>query len=200
IRQFTLPTRPVLEGPADDLPSGEWITATRDNILRFSVVAYFFAKQLHEEYGIPIGIINASVGGTPIDSWTSEAGLQAFPDMLRTGTSNTGTARANGINRNAAQQRRAPAANRPPDQGLEGPLPWHDPAFKPAGWQTISIPGYWEDQGVQDLDGIVWYRREIDEPATMTDKTVRISLGRTLDANQEYVDDQPDANNTCKDQ
>src|SRR5690606_5021085 len=74
IRQFPVPTRPVLEGPADDLPSGEWITATRDNILRFSVVAYFLAKQLHEEYGIPIGIINASVGGTPIESWTSEEG------------------------------------------------------------------------------------------------------------------------------
>lgn len=187
IRQFTVPTRPVLEGPADDLPSGEWITATRDNILRFSVVAYFFAKQLHEEYGIPIGIINASVGGTPIESWTSEEGLQAFPDMIRTVTSNKDTARVNGINRNAAQQRRALDANRPPDQGLEGPLPWHDPAFKPEGWQTISIPGYWEDQGVQDLDGIVWYRREIDVPASMTDKTVRLSLGRIVDADQVYV-------------
>ena len=45
---------------------------------------------------------------------------------------------------------------------------WYDPAYVPKGWRTINIPGYWEDQGIKDLNGVVWYRREIDVPASMT--------------------------------
>ncbi|MFO7257901.1 MAG: sialate O-acetylesterase [Bacteroidota bacterium] len=187
IRQFTVPTLATLEGPTKDLPSGSWMTATRANILRFSVVAYFFAKKLHEAYGIPIGIINASVGGTPIESWTSEEGLREFPDIARTIARNKDTARVNEINRTAAQKRRSGEAVRPPDKGLQGPVHWYDPDFKPEGWRTMSIPGYWEDQGIRNLDGIVWFRREVDVPASMTGKTVRLSMGRIVDADQVYV-------------
>src|SRR5690606_12184618 len=145
-------------------------------------VAYFFAKKLHEAYGIPIGIIHASVGGTPIESWTSEEGLRTFPDIVRTINLNKDTARVNEINRTAAQKRRAFEATRPADKGLAGPVHWYDPSFKPVGWRTMSIPGYWEDQGIRNLDGIVWYRREVDVPASMTGKTVRLSMGRIVDA------------------
>lgn len=187
IRQFTVPTRAALEGPAADLPSGNWITATRGSILRFSVVAYFFAKKLYDTYGVPIGIINASVGGTPIESWMSEEGLRSFPDITHTINLNKDTARVHGINRAAAARGRMLAEARPPDKGMNGPLPWYDPKFKPEGWHTIAIPGYWEDQGIHNLDGIVWYRREIDVPASMTGKTVRLSMGRIVDADQVYV-------------
>jgi sialate O-acetylesterase len=52
-----------------------------EEVRPFSAVAYFFAKQLHQKYQIPIGIINASVGGTPIEAWISEEGLPEIPNM-----------------------------------------------------------------------------------------------------------------------
>ena len=187
IRQFTVPTNPVLTGPSDDLPSGSWKSATSDNILRFSVVAYFFAKKLYEKYHVPIGLINASVGGTPIEAWTSEAGLKAFPDVLRTITTNKDTAHVSRVNRDAAMRRQALAKTRPEDKGLTAPLPWYDVSYRPGHWHTISIPGYWEDQGIQDLDGVVWYRREIDVPASMTGVPARIAMGRIVDADYMYI-------------
>ena len=48
----------------------------------FSAVAYFFARDIYEKYHVPIGLINASVGGTPIEAWTSEEGLKDFPALL----------------------------------------------------------------------------------------------------------------------
>ena len=42
----------------------------------FSAVAYFFAKALYEKYHVPIGIINASWGGVPIESMMSEESLK----------------------------------------------------------------------------------------------------------------------------
>jgi sialate O-acetylesterase len=72
IRQFWVPTLTDLQQPKDDLPTGYWKSANSHDILQFSAVAYFFAKSLNEKYHVPIGIINTSVCGTPIEAWTRE--------------------------------------------------------------------------------------------------------------------------------
>ncbi len=53
--------------------------------------------------------------------------------------------------------------------------------------EPINIPGYWEDQGIKDLNGVVWYRKEIDIPASMTGQQAKIFLGRIVDADVLYV-------------
>lgn len=185
IRHFWIPTTTELLGPKDDLPAGNWKWANPQDVLQFSAVAYFFARNIFEKYGVPIGLINASVGGTPIEAWTSEEGLKDFASVLSTIQRNKDTAYVNGINR------RAQAANaaRPPskDKGLLEPVKWFDPAYQPSGWHAINIPGYWEDQGVRDLNGVVWYRREIEVPAAMANLPARLSMGRIVDADVLYV-------------
>ena len=84
IRHFFLPTRYTFQGPMDDLPPGRWESVTPQTVMRFSAVAYFFAKDLYETYHIPIGLINASVGGTPAEAWLSQEALKAFPVHLAT--------------------------------------------------------------------------------------------------------------------
>ena len=58
--------------------------------------------------------------------------------------------------------------------------------FRKVG-RTINIPGYWEDQGIKDLNGVVWYRKEIDVPASMTGKPAKVFLGRIVDADVLYI-------------
>jgi sialate O-acetylesterase len=60
-------------------------------------------------------------------------------------------------------------------------------SYVPKGWNSINVPGYWEDQGIRNLDGIVWYRKEIDVPADMTGIPAIIHLGRIVDADMLYV-------------
>src|SRR6185436_60884 len=81
IRHFWIPTLTSLEGAKDDLPSGNWKSANPIDIRPFSAVAYFFARMIYKKYHVPIGLINASVGGTPIEAWTSEEGLKEFPTL-----------------------------------------------------------------------------------------------------------------------
>jgi sialate O-acetylesterase len=185
IRHFFIPTLSNLQGPRDDLPTGYWKSANPKDVPQFSAVAYFFAKKLYDKYKVPIGLINASVGGTPIEAWTSEEGLKQFPEVINTIQKNKDTAYVNDINRKAA----AAAASRPKpkDKGLAGPKTWFDTSFIPKGWYNINIPGYWEDQGIANLDGIVWYRKEIDVPASMTGVPAIIFMGRIVDADFLYV-------------
>jgi len=75
----------------------------------------------------------------------------------------------------------------PNDKGTSGSIPWYDPAYIPKGWRNITVPAYWEDQGVKDLNGVVWYRREIDVPASMTNIPSKVFLGRIVDADELYI-------------
>ena len=69
IRFFRVP-KTVSVLPQDDLESGEWKVAGKENAKDFSAVAWFFAKHNHKEKGVPVGIIDDNWGGTPIESWT----------------------------------------------------------------------------------------------------------------------------------
>lgn len=184
IRHFFIPTLADLQKPHDDLPGGYWKSANPKDLPEFSAVAYYFARSVHEKYKIPIGLINASVGGTPIEAWISEDGLKEFPNHTATIQKLKDTAYVNGLSRAAFANRRAPKPN---DKGLLESKKWFDPSYIPKGWHSINIPGYWEDQGVKDLNGVVWYRKEIDVPASMTGIPAKVLLGRIVDADALYI-------------
>ena len=184
IRQFWVPTLTSLQGPQADVPNGQWKKAVGQDVRPFSAVAYFFAKKIHQQYNIPVGIINASVGGTPIEAWISESGLTRFPALEATVAQNKDTSYVNGLTR---RQSAIPRPAAPVDLGMTGTTKWYDPVYVPKGWRPINVPGYWEDQGVKDLNGIVWYRREIDVPATIVGKPATVFLGRIVDADELYV-------------
>lgn len=194
IRQFWIPTLTSLAGPQENLPSGFWKSAVGEDIRPFSAVAYFFAKKIYQQYKIPIGIINASVGGTPIEAWTSEEGLKDISNLYATIQKNKDTAYLNSLNRRPGGFGNRPAP--PVDAGMAGPLKWFDPNYIPKGWRNINIPGYWEDQGVKDLNGVVWYRREIDIPASMAGKAAKVFLGRIVDADELYINGKQVGNTT----
>ncbi len=44
-------------------------------------MGYFFGKMLHQELGVPVGLVNTSWGGTPSESWTSRETLSTFGDF-----------------------------------------------------------------------------------------------------------------------
>lgn len=185
IRQFKVFTNAKMDGPQNDVLPSSWKWANPENIRSFTAVGYFFAKELYEKYHVPVGIINSSVGGTPIEAWTSEEGFKAFPEILNTIKKNKDTAYLNSFTRRFSGGPRGPRISQ--DKGLNGSQPWYDINYIPKGWKTIAIPGYWEDQGVKDLNGVVWYRREVDIPASMTGKPAKVFLGRIVDADVLYI-------------
>ncbi len=193
IREFFVPTMTDLSGPREDFPEGEWKVVTPENILPMSAIGYFFARDLHQRYGVPIGIINAAVGGTPIEAWTSAEGLQDFPELEQTINRNRDTAFIRSVTQGRGQQR---PSGPPPvtDEGLK--QEWYSPDYAPRGWQTINIPGYWEDQGISDLNGSVWYRREVDIPAAWAGKELKLFMGRIVDADVMYVNGREIGNNS----
>ena len=73
IRMFNVKKQYSLE--PTKIINGAWSKAVGDNIINFSATGYFFAKKLHKEINVPIGIIHASWGGSDAESWISSEKL-----------------------------------------------------------------------------------------------------------------------------
>lgn len=58
-----------------------WSPATQGSTLDFSAVAYFFGRNLRKSLGVPVGLIEAAVGNTPIETWTSTDAYAADPSL-----------------------------------------------------------------------------------------------------------------------
>jgi sialate O-acetylesterase len=69
IRMFTV-DRKAATAPQDDC-GGKWIVCSPETAGGFSAAAYFFGREIHRTLKTPVGLINASWGGTTIEAWTS---------------------------------------------------------------------------------------------------------------------------------
>ncbi len=78
IRLFSVP-RVVAVEPLDDVKAS-WALLSPETVRDFSAVGYFFGRDLYAAMGVPVGLIHSSWGGTPAESWTTRATLEAYPE------------------------------------------------------------------------------------------------------------------------
>jgi sialate O-acetylesterase len=79
IRHFTEASggaeQPMSEG------KGSWVVCSPETVANFSATAYFFGREIHNALKVPVGLINSSVGGTPIESWIAADKQRAQPEL-----------------------------------------------------------------------------------------------------------------------
>lgn len=188
IRLFTVPDRYDFKSPRQDLQSGKWEWANQETILNFTAVGYFFAKTLFEKYRIPIGLINASVGGSPVEAWLSEEALQSFPRYLKTVSKLKDDKYVNQVKKRDEMMRREWYSRlNHEDKGLNKKMPWYDINYNASQWPIMHLPTYWEDAGLKGVNGVLWFRREVYIPASVVDYPARLLLGTIVDSDIVYV-------------
>ncbi len=88
--------------PLDDV-KGEWTEASPKTVAYFSAVAYFFGKKLNSVIDVPVGLINASWGGSSAEAWTDRETLETqfphieIPDKARKAVMHTPSYLYNGM-------------------------------------------------------------------------------------------------------
>lgn len=74
LRLFIVPTN-TQDEPQSTTACGPWTVSGPATAGSFSAVAYFFGRDLQKALGVPVGLINSSVGGTPVEAWSSKEAL-----------------------------------------------------------------------------------------------------------------------------
>nr|MBO2493810.1 sialate O-acetylesterase [Clostridia bacterium] len=189
IRQFTVPDRYDFNGPREDLDGGIWEPLNADTVLRFSAVGYFFAKALFAKYGIPIGLIKACVGGTPVEAWMSEEVVRQFPGNMEI----VEQLRVDGYIDSIKQMEEAKVrawyeSIDENDKGIQKDhVPWFAPEYDASDWARVKLPASWKEMGLDSIKGAVWFRKEIDVPAFMAGKPAKLYMGTIVDSDRTYV-------------
>lgn len=188
IRQFKVPKAWDFQRPRTDIAGASWQAADPETVLDFSAVAFFFARALQSEYNVPVGIINASYGGSPAEGWLDEETLARWPHYLDEARRYQDVATLAAIR--AADQARNDdwyAALDAADAGLRDTPPWSDPALDDTDWARMDIPGDWSAAAPGDANGVAWFRRHIYLPATLAGRPAVLRLGRIVDADRAWV-------------
>ena len=170
------------------------------NAPEFSATAYFFARNLHKELQVPIGIINSSWGGTPVQSWADQSALQtisAYNDALESIAEMD--EKLDEFKEWLGPLDKFPNTTEKYTFDEWSKLAYDDQRFSAEKWDDsqwldLSIPGNYadvfSDVTVNDFDGIVWVRKSFTIEKLGEDYKFRLGLVDDMDftyINGEFV-------------
>ena len=187
IRLFTV-KKTISHQQQEKLQDGEWSQCSPATSSNFSAVGYFFGRELHQKLNVAIGLINSSWGGTIAETWTSEQTIGQNPDFTNQ------LAQLKKVNlddyaksvENEVKQRVGETSTI--DKGMKnGQALWAAPAYNDAAWKTMELPGYIESNGLQGVDGIVWFRKEITLSADEAKQKSTLYLAKINDSDSTYI-------------
>ncbi|MFZ4777563.1 MAG: acetyl esterase [Terrimicrobiaceae bacterium] len=168
--ETTLPVNPLLrhflvarkiEPELQDSCTGKWQVASPETIGNFTAVGYYFGKKLTGALQVPVGLINSSWGGTPIEAWTSLEALKAQPTIsesigqIAKTLENFDKVKADYAGVQHDWEKKMNRENIP-----ASPDAFVDPKADTSDWKTVRLPGKLRDAGLPDA-GVVWLRKTI---------------------------------------
>lgn len=165
IRMFRESSGPATE--PQDGGSGKWEVCNAETVGNFSATAFFFGRELHKTLKVPVGLINSSVGGTPIEAWTS---LDAQKELVElkplfarwdneTATYDPEKAKAQFEKQFAAWREVAKKARADGRQPPRGPLPPVNPR-KNSHHPAVLFNGKIAPLVPYAIRGAIWYQGE----------------------------------------
>ena len=146
--------------PFADCPGSTWKPTTPGVAPSFSAVAYYFAKKIHEQIKVPVGIIYAAWGGTPAEAWTpgdvlkNDPTLSAYFDRWKNIQEKVGTDSTKYFSDLNNWRKDSTSSKKPgePQTYYYFKRPWREPGVLFNGMINPVIP--------YGIRGILWYQGE----------------------------------------
>lgn len=188
IRLFSIPKR-VAQFPEEDIESGEWLECSPETVPNFSAVGYFFGRDVQSALNVPIGLIHTSWGGTVAETWISPQMIQSDPDFKKPLVELQQLNLAEYRKQKETEIRKILGGEIPTeDAGIkDGKAVYSEPDMNDSDWSTIQSPGLWEDQGYIDIDGVAWYRKELNLTNEQAEASMSLHLGKVDDADITFL-------------
>ncbi|KRT15211.1 hypothetical protein ASU31_15255 [Pedobacter ginsenosidimutans] len=161
--------------PQQDITGGNWKVCSAENVPQFSAVAYYFAKKIHRDEGVPIGIIQSTWGGTPIESWTSREKLLSSP-ITKTKTMANDTLSEQDFVQDSLDQVRCWDIVYHPQHNSDKII--SQPDYNDSGWPVIEMPKLIKDFGIGQYEGMIWMRKKIILPENFSKSDLTLHIGK----------------------
>ncbi len=172
--RFLIVPQKISLTPKDDIAPAGWKVCDSETVSRFSAVAYYFSRRIHQDQQVPIGIIQTAWGGTPIEAWTSREQLLK-DDFSKASVITCDTITEMTFVRDSLEQLHRwdivyNSKNNISDTFAR-------PTFSAAFWPQVYMPATLPYFGIGTYDGMMWFRKSISIPASWGGKPLTISIG-----------------------
>ncbi|PKP13452.1 MAG: hypothetical protein CVU08_05385 [Bacteroidetes bacterium HGW-Bacteroidetes-3] len=174
--------------PQNNVNSSEsWQVCDSTTVGGFTAAGYFFAKNIYNELKIPIGLINASWGGTNIETWISREGFESsdeFKEMIagmpKVSLDSIVKLKINGFDKRieALQGKKI---------NTEAASTYNELGFNDSKWPELNQPELWEKQSLGEFDGVVWLRKSIILSPDDSKKEAILELSTVDDDDVTYI-------------
>ncbi|TDD98547.1 sialate O-acetylesterase [Flavobacterium cellulosilyticum] len=172
--------------PQKDIEKGQWETCSPENALGFSAVAYFFGRELYQEYNVPIGLINSSWGGTNIEAWMSEDMMGKHESAKKVIAEMKNLNFSDLIKNYYKDFKNWDAKVDKLDVGTQ--QNWFDSTYDKSSWKTLNVPTFWETAKITPSNGIVWITKTFElSQKDLSDKELLLSIGRIDNEDITYI-------------
>jgi sialate O-acetylesterase len=160
--------------PQTDILAGRWKVCDTINVKQFSAIAYYFARKIHREQNIPIGIIQSTWGGTPVESWTSREMLLSSP-ISRNRILGNDTLTPDHFIQDSLNLIRFWDVVYHPQNNTDKTIPMSE--YDDSNWQEVEMPRVIKDFGIEPFEGMVWLRKKVLFPESFSGKELILHLG-----------------------
>jgi sialate O-acetylesterase len=162
--------------PQPDIRGGKWEVCDSTNVKRWSAAAYYFARKIQRDQNVPIGIIQSTWGGTPIEAWTSREMLLTSPiTKSKTLSNDTLSLDREDFVADSLSWIRIWDIVYNPQNGAD--KIFTAPSFDDADWKTVEMPSVIKDFGIGNYEGMIWLRKKLSLPESFTGKDITLNLG-----------------------
>uniref|UniRef100_B0SYV3 Sialate O-acetylesterase domain-containing protein n=1 Tax=Caulobacter sp. (strain K31) TaxID=366602 RepID=B0SYV3_CAUSK len=177
--RISLPT------PTTALPQeAVWRAATPESANNFSAACFFMGRDIKKTTGVPVGLIDATWGGSIIQDWISREGLRAlggYDEGLEV-LADYAKSPDVGVAHWRAMLDRWAAKIEPQATA------WSRPDFDDHDWKTMPAERFWEtNPGLETFDGTIWLRAVITLTAQQAKQGATLSLGPIDDLDTTFV-------------
>lgn len=183
IRALKVP-KSIKNSPQDNF-NAQWEICSPSTVGAFSGIAYYYARALYKEVQIPIGIINASWGGTDIETWISDEAFTALPSNVQKQYNMEVVNNLEEYIRQNKGQKQAFLDAMENDPGINNQ--WFIPGFNTVAWEEMRVPGEWGTTPLSLIDGHVWFKYDLNLTCTEAGRPATLSLGTIDDADITWV-------------
>lgn len=190
IRVFNV-NRDIEFQPLEDLTKKTpWQVSSPQAVNKFSAVAYYMGRKLQKELNVPIGLISSAYGGTVIEGFISAPSLDTIqrlkPVLNQIGDKNQ-------KQYIAAKVAELEKVHGKLNQYTNTDVLWDTinptiPAYSKA-WATMKLPTLWEKAGLPNVDGVIWFYKELNLSSADIQKDGFLSLGRIADQSVVFFND-----------
>ena len=189
VRYIKTPLLYNFHAPQADIPGISWKAMTPENVMSFSALVYFFTKDYFQKTKVPVGIINSSVGGSPVEAWISEEGLKPFPYYLNEKRIYESDDLVESMKKEESKKSRAwNVALYQGDKGMHEAIPWYAAGYDDSDWTPTDLfASGWATNGLNTINGSHWFRRDFQVSGQQAGEKATLRLGCIVDADSVYV-------------